>query len=315
MVARVPDDRLEGAGGLRPDRGRLVIDGARGELDAIPGQDVRGNELGERLQRATSQLGLRPGSHDRSGEPVRGAHVGVGEPGHGDARDDTPAARPSVTLPPPPFGGSLALGLPVVRRVEPGALVARGERLKHALDLLPGRRAADQAVLGDPLLDLEGRAVLAAVDVHGHGQPRFFYAERARALGLQRALPGAAARRVTLRLTQEGRTPWPTSRQQSSADATIANSANARRRRAPVIPPRRKRNKRAGATRRLRIETSRTGAGAATPLEVRLRAAPAYLNRCAGMPDTSMLRYWTGPAVDPVCLKGALPRRAERVSA
>jgi hypothetical protein len=53
----------------------------------------------------------------------------------------------------------------VVRRVEPGALVARGERLKHALDLLPGRRAADQAVLGDPLLDLERRAVLAAVDV------------------------------------------------------------------------------------------------------------------------------------------------------
>src|SRR5947207_1261722 len=70
----------------------------------------------------------------------------------------------------------LGLGSPVVRRVEPGAPIARGERLKHALDLLPGRRAADQAVRGDPLLDLKRRAVLAAVDVHRHGQPRFFYA-------------------------------------------------------------------------------------------------------------------------------------------
>ena len=53
MVARVPHDRLEGARRLRPQRDRLVIDGARGELDAIPGQHVRGNELGERLQRTT----------------------------------------------------------------------------------------------------------------------------------------------------------------------------------------------------------------------------------------------------------------------
>ena len=98
VVGRVPDDRLEGAGRLRLGRGRLVINGARGELDAIPGQDVRGNELGERLKRATSQLGLRPGSDDRSGEPVRGAHVGVGEPGHGDACDDTPAARRFFTF-------------------------------------------------------------------------------------------------------------------------------------------------------------------------------------------------------------------------
>src|SRR4051794_40226592 len=74
------------------------------------------------------------------------------------------------------------LGSPVVGRVEPGALVARGERLQHALDRLPRRRAAEQAVRGDPLLDLEGRAVLAAVDVHGHGQPRFFYAGWARRL-------------------------------------------------------------------------------------------------------------------------------------
>jgi hypothetical protein len=52
MVARVPDDRLECAGGLRPDQGPLVINGARGELDSIPGQDVRGNELRERLLRS-----------------------------------------------------------------------------------------------------------------------------------------------------------------------------------------------------------------------------------------------------------------------
>src|SRR5215217_9235869 len=64
----------------------------------------------------------------------------------------------------------LVLGSPVVRRVEPGAPVARGKRLKHALDLLGGRRAADETIRSDPLLDLEGRAVLTAVDVHGHAQ-------------------------------------------------------------------------------------------------------------------------------------------------
>ena len=94
MVARVPDDRLERARGLRPDRARLVIDRARGQLDAIPRQYVRRNELGERLERMMPQLSLRPGPHDRSREPVRGAHVRVGEPRHGDAHDVTPAARP-----------------------------------------------------------------------------------------------------------------------------------------------------------------------------------------------------------------------------
>jgi hypothetical protein len=36
MVARVHDCRLKGAGRFRPDCGRLVINRARGELDAIP---------------------------------------------------------------------------------------------------------------------------------------------------------------------------------------------------------------------------------------------------------------------------------------
>jgi hypothetical protein len=65
--------------------------------------------------------------------------------------------------------------------------------------------------------------------------------------------PLCSSRNVTAH--SEGRTPWPKSRQQSSADATIGNSANARRRPAPVIPRPRKRNKRAGATRRPRTET------------------------------------------------------------
>src|SRR5215208_1042074 len=67
--------------------------------------------------------------------------------------------------------------LAVVRRVEPSALVARGKRLEHPLDLLPGRRAGDQAVFGHALLDLERRAVLAAVHIHGHGQPRIISLE------------------------------------------------------------------------------------------------------------------------------------------
>src|SRR5439155_14563083 len=83
MVSRRLDDRVEGAGGLRLGRDRLVANGARGQLDYIPGQDVRGNELGERRERAPAELALSPGFDDRPSEPVCGAHVRVSEPGHG----------------------------------------------------------------------------------------------------------------------------------------------------------------------------------------------------------------------------------------
>jgi hypothetical protein len=62
------------------------------------------------------------------------------------------------------WGGPMVVG-----RVEAGPLVARGKRLHDSLDALPGRGAADERVHGDALLELKGRAVATAVDVHGHG--------------------------------------------------------------------------------------------------------------------------------------------------
>ena len=67
MVGRPLDDRFEGAGGLRFSRDRLVANGARGQLDPVPGEDLRGDELGERLERATAQFGLRPCLDDPPG--------------------------------------------------------------------------------------------------------------------------------------------------------------------------------------------------------------------------------------------------------
>src|SRR4051794_1042678 len=62
----------------------------------------------------------------------------------------------------PPRIGTLrrrrGLRFAVVGRVEAGALVARRERLQNPLDSLPGRRAADQALIAHALLDLKGRA-------------------------------------------------------------------------------------------------------------------------------------------------------------
>jgi hypothetical protein len=124
---------------------------------------------------------------------------------------------------------------------------------RHA-QVPPVIRDSSPATVCDGLLTVGGECspelALSACQRHRLSMPR-----GSACADEQRVLPRAAARRVMLRLTQEGRTSWPTSRQQSSADATIGNSANARRRRAPVIPRHRKRNKRAGATRRPLIET------------------------------------------------------------
>ena len=49
-------------------------------------------------------------------------------------------------------------------------MVARGEWLEHSFDTPPGRRAAEQGVGEHALFDLESRAVVATVDVHGHDQ-------------------------------------------------------------------------------------------------------------------------------------------------
>src|SRR4051812_48672522 len=96
--------------------------------------------------------------------PRRPAGAARGHAACADRRADPPSLA----------GGGLCLlaglGLAVVRRVEPGALVSRRERLQDTRDALPGRRAADQGVISHALFELETRAVLATVDVHGHGQ-------------------------------------------------------------------------------------------------------------------------------------------------
>src|SRR4051812_14163960 len=123
----------------------------------------------------------------------------------------------------------------MVRRVEPGALVARGERLQHAHDPLPGRRAADQAVLSDALPDLESRAVLAAVDVHGHGHPGFFYVRRARALG---PYTSASLARHLPKSGEEGQAPrsvYPSPVQRGCADPAASRAARPAARVTPMI--------------------------------------------------------------------------------
>ena len=107
MVSRPLDDRVKGPGGLRLGRDRLVANGARGQLDHVPGQDVRGNELGERRERAPAELALSPGFDDRPSEPVCGAHVGVSEPGHGVTGEHTPhGAQDSRGAEPDPLTGA-----------------------------------------------------------------------------------------------------------------------------------------------------------------------------------------------------------------
>ena len=91
VAGRVPDNGLERAGRLRPVRDRRMPNRTRGELDAIPGQDIRGNQLGESPQRAATQLLLRVRAHHRAGKLARDLDVAVDEPRHDGALDDTPA--------------------------------------------------------------------------------------------------------------------------------------------------------------------------------------------------------------------------------
>jgi hypothetical protein len=94
VIGRAPDDGLERAGTLGLGRHRLVANLARRQLDPVPDDHVRGDQLGERVERTTAELRLRPGADQPSGEPVRGAYVAVGEPGHCvTSSDDTPAWR------------------------------------------------------------------------------------------------------------------------------------------------------------------------------------------------------------------------------
>src|SRR3954449_7021443 len=86
------------------------------------------------------------------------------------ARLSRPAFRHGVAPSSGPFARLSASGFPMVRRVEPGAVVARGERLKNSLDSPPGRGAAEKGIRGHPLFGLKGRAVITTVDVHGHDQ-------------------------------------------------------------------------------------------------------------------------------------------------
>src|SRR4051794_30696790 len=94
MAGRAPDDRLEGPGVLCPERVSVVAHGAAGELDAVPHEQVRRDELIERLERTTAQLDLRRRFQDLPDELAGGANIGVGEPGHGSESDDTPRYAP-----------------------------------------------------------------------------------------------------------------------------------------------------------------------------------------------------------------------------
>ena len=94
MVSGRLDDRVEGAVELRLSRERVVVDGARGGLDPVPREEVRGDELGERMDDASPQVGLCRSVDHPSGELVRGAHVCVGEPGHGVTSEHTPRRDP-----------------------------------------------------------------------------------------------------------------------------------------------------------------------------------------------------------------------------
>jgi hypothetical protein len=83
VTRRVAHDRRKRSRrlGLRGDH--LMLHRARGQLDTVPRHHVSGDQLRESQQRPAAQLRRRPGLQERPGEPVRGAHICVGEPGHG----------------------------------------------------------------------------------------------------------------------------------------------------------------------------------------------------------------------------------------
>ena len=74
MSHGVAHNCLEGAGRLGRGRDRLVVDGAGGEIDAVPRQHICGDEPSEFLQRPASQLGHRRSVRNRPGEPVHRTH-------------------------------------------------------------------------------------------------------------------------------------------------------------------------------------------------------------------------------------------------
>jgi hypothetical protein len=82
MTFRAAHDCRERAGRLGLGGHYLVVDRARAGLHAVPGQYVCGHELGESRQCPAAHVGHRSRFEERLGEPARGAHVGVGEPGH-----------------------------------------------------------------------------------------------------------------------------------------------------------------------------------------------------------------------------------------
>ena len=148
VTRRVAHEGLKRAGRLGPGRDRHVADDARGELDPVPGQHVRGNELGERPERTTTQFGLRPGLDERPGEPVRRVHVRVGEPGHGVSSEHTPRRAPfRVGCPAPSAAARAGDQNPAPERnlpVEDGSQTMAGQAAARGpCACAPARRAGD----------------------------------------------------------------------------------------------------------------------------------------------------------------------------
>jgi Resolvase, N terminal domain len=179
---------------------------------------------------------------------------GVAEPPPGRVRNPCPKSASQQTLRPRVLRRSLLIALVSYARLlharsGSGAAARRaGDRWLRAGVHRPGQRRA-----------LDERAELARVLDHardGDTVVDWRLDRLGRSLHhLVDTITELEGRRIALRLTQEEGTLWQTSRQPSAAGARIGNSANERRRRAPVIRRPRKRNSSADATRRPRTET------------------------------------------------------------